>query len=120
MFKKEWFKKAVLVASGFLVSVCFIFLPYQYKKRDVGQYQIFEVQYPNENTLLIDTRTGRTWEYAPDILESEESGAEGTIIGYYFHEVTVEGVRLTGEHIGIRKENARRTAARFKRGPAPR
>lgn len=64
------------MASGFLLSVCFIFLPYQCKKKEVGQYQIFEVQYPNENTLLIDTRTGRTWEYAPDILESEESGIE--------------------------------------------
>ena len=78
-------------------------------------YRIFEVQYPNENMLLIDTRTGRTWEYAPDILESEESGIEGTVIGYYFHEVTVEGVRLTGEHLWIKKENARRAAARLKR-----
>ena len=115
MFKTEWFKKSVLVAAGFLLSVCFIFLPYQYKKKEAGQYQIFEVQYPNENTLLIDTKTGRTWEYTPDILEPEESGAEGTVIGYYFHEITVEGIRLTGEHLGIKKENARRAAARLKK-----
>ena len=119
MFKKEWFKKVVLVASGFLLSVFFIFLPYQYHRKEVGQYQIFEVQYPNETTLLIDTKTGRTWEYAPDILESEESGIEGTVIGYYFHEVAVEGVRFTGEHLGIIKENARRAAARLKREPTP-
>jgi len=114
MFRKEWFKKVVLVASGFLLGVFFIFLPYQYNKKEVGQYQIFEVQYPNENTLLIDTRTGRTWKYVPDILESEESSVGGTVIGYYFHEITVEGIRLTGEHLGIRKENARRAAARLK------
>ena len=118
MFSKEWFKKAVLVAAGFLLGVFFIFLSYQCRNREVGQYQIFEVQYPNENTLLIDTKTGRTWEYAPDILESEESNTEGTVIGYYFHEVTVEGVRLTGEHLGIKKENARRAAVRLKRTPA--
>jgi len=118
MFKKDWFKKSVLAASGFLLGVFLVFLSHQCKRKEVGQYQIFEVQYPNENTLLIDTKTGRTWEYAPDILESEESGTEGAVIGYYFHEVTVEGVRLTGEHLGIRKENARRAAARLKRTPA--
>jgi hypothetical protein len=112
MVKKEWLKIAVPVAAGFLLGVFLISLLYQCRKREVGQYQIFEVQYPNENTLLIDTKTGRTWEYVPDILESEESDTEGTVIGYYFHEVTVEGIRLTGEYLGIRKENARRAAAR--------
>ena len=112
MFKKEWLNRAVPVVTGFLLGAFFIFLLCQCRNREVGQYQIFEVQYPNENTLLIDTKTGRTWEYVPDILESEESNTEGTVIGYYFHEVTVEGVRLTGEHLGIKRENARRTAAR--------
>jgi len=118
MFKKEWLNKAVPVATGFLLGAFFIFLLCRSRNREVGQYQIFEVQYPNENTLLIDTKTGRTWEYAPDILESEESNTEGTVIGYYFHEITVEGVRLTGEHLGIRKENARRAAVRSKKVPA--
>ena len=112
MFKKEWLKPGSLAAAGFLLGMFLVFLVHQCRNREAGQYQIFEVQYPNENTLLIDTKTGRTWEYVPDILESEESGAEGTVIGYYFHEVTVEGIRLTGEHLGIKRENARRAAAR--------
>ena len=114
VFKKEWLRYAALAGAGFLLALIFI-LPHQRRDKGAGRYQLFEVQSPSENTFLLDTKTGRVWEYAPDILESAETGGEGTVIGYYFHENAVEGLHPTGEHLGITQENARRAAARRKR-----
>lgn len=112
MFKKKWVPYTALALGGFLFCFLFIFLPNRPKEKDINRYQILEVQNPDENTFLLDTKTGRVWEYIPDILESEETGKEGTVIEYYFHENAVEDIHPTNEHTAILKENARRAAVR--------